>query len=243
MNPAELVVLPDRSALIQRVSADVLHSVEHLLASQDVVHLSLTGGTVGIAVLNQIGNEHTAVDWTRVHLWWSDERWLARHDPERNAQQARPGFIDRLPFSLTHVHEMPAPEDGLSLDEAALAYADELRVAGLGVAGLGFDISLLGVGADGHVASLFPDQGRDLEGHQAVLAVRHSPKPPPERLSLSLDAINSSQHVWVAAVGEDKRGAIAATRTLTNDRRLPIALVHGRAETRIYCDVSASPQQ
>jgi len=241
VRPAELVVLSDRSGLIRRVRDDVTNLLDHLLAVQPDVHLCLTGGTVGIAVLNELGTGENSVDWSRVHLWWSDERWLPRGDPERNAQQARGGFIKARAFPSQNVHEMPAAEEEMTLDEAALAYAQELRGAGIVDGVRGFDLSLLGVGADGHVASLFPGRLEDLASLEPVLAVRHSPKPPPERISLSLATLNASQRIWIAASGEDKRAAITASQALLNDAKLPGTAVRGHDETRIYCDADGAP--
>ena len=120
-------------------------------------------------------------------------------DPDRNAKQALDLLAAPLALNPDRVHEMPASDGDLDLDQAAEAYARELGE-------VAFDICLLGMGPDGHVASIFPEHpSAYAEG--AVIAVRSSPKPPPERISLTLPVINRSQEVWFVVSGSDKAAA------------------------------------
>jgi 6-phosphogluconolactonase len=135
--------------------------------------LALTGGRIATAAYQKLASEgpNSAVDWSRVELWWGDERFVPADNPDRNAKQALDLLAAPLALKADRVHEMPASDGNLGLDEAAEAYARELD-------DVVFDICLLGMGPDGHVASIFPEHPSSYaEG--TVIAVRASPKPPP----------------------------------------------------------------
>ena len=144
-------------------------------------------------------------DWSRVELWWGDERFVADGDGDRNDAQAREALLDRVPLDPRRVHPMPAADGPTTdLDAAAESYAGQLREQGSGR----FDVVLLGVGPDGHVASLFPGFPQlDVEDTVAV-AVRDSPKPPPQRISLTFPALERSDEVWFMAAGDEKADAV-----------------------------------
>lgn len=165
-------------------------------------HVSLTGGSLGIRMLSAIRDEPMldAVDWSQVHFWWGDERYA--DDDDRNASQARQALLDSLPVPAENLHEVARPIDGLSLDEAAAAYRDAVR-------DIHFTVMILGIGPDAHVASLFP--GRDeiaIEGRGAI-SIRNSPKPPPERVTLTRDSLQACDELWLIAAGEDKAEAVS----------------------------------
>lgn len=237
----EYVVEADRNRLAA-VVAERLVALLALRSAQSDAHVSLTGGSLGIATLAAVA-EHPArdtVEWSRVHLWWSDERFVAREDGDRNALQARKALIDQIAIPSANVHETWASEDG-SLDDAARAYADELRqFAEPGAAAPAFDACLLGVGPDAHIASLFP--GRD-EIHVAdatVLPIRSSPKPPPERVTFTLPIINASQRVWLVVAGEDKAEAVARIRAGEDPAAAPASVARGTVETILFADEAAA---
>jgi 6-phosphogluconolactonase len=254
-----LIVLDDKDDVIARVAHDARRLLVATLANSPVAHVVLTGGTVGIGVLNVLGDtEATAphderIDWSRVHLWWGDERWVPAGHVDRNDAQADAGFLSRLAFEQAHIHRMPASDSGLSLEEAAERYAHELAlvfepVSFEGVAAtnppeFAFDLAFLGVGPDAHVASLFPGRSEGLTRETGVIPVRDSPKPPPERLSLTLAAINSSTRVWLVAAGSDKADALDLAVSNKEFLRAPASAVFGTLETRIYCDENARPRQ
>jgi len=171
----------------------------------------LTGGTVGIDSLRAVAASpvRDAVDWSGVHLWWGDERFLPDGHADRNETQAREALIDVLGDALPaeNVHPMPALSDEVPTPEVSAAlYADSLAAAG----NPAFDVLLLGMGPDGHVASLFP--GHEALGAQyaTTVAVHGSPKPPPLRVSLTFDAIRRAREVWVVAAGAEKADAVAS---------------------------------
>ena len=194
-----------------------LAQAQSLRGSASVV---LTGGRNGNALLAALATAEgrDAVDFSRLDVWWGDERFLPEGDQERNVTQAREAVLDALPLDAARVHPM-APSDGTYGDDAAAAakaYAAELaaaRAEGARAEDAGavpaFDVLLLGVGPDTHVASLFPGHPAVAETERHVVAVHNAPKPPPVRISLTLPAIRSAREVWLLAAGEDKADAVS----------------------------------
>ncbi|MBB5843146.1 6-phosphogluconolactonase [Conyzicola lurida] len=205
----------------------------------------LTGGTMGSAVLSEINNSpaRDTLDWSRVHFWWGDERWLPRGDAERNETQAREALLDHLGLDGSTIHAFPASDEGIDLDAAAEVYALELAAhAHEGATLPRFDITFLGVGPDGHVASLFPEQPGIRETEATVIAVRNAPKPPPERLSLTLPVINSSTRIWMVLAGADKASALGLSLAGASINEVPAAGVEGRRSTLYYVDREATAE-
>jgi 6-phosphogluconolactonase len=202
--------------------------------------IGLTGGSIAEAVHRELGRmgPGSEVDWSRVVVWWGDERFVAPDSEDRNAGSARAAFIDRLPFDPANVHDMPSRGDSGSADDAAAAYSAELREHGAGA----FEVLMLGLGPDGHVASLFPGSPQLDVDDQVAVAITDSPKPPPERISLTLGALNRSRCVWFLVNGEDKAGAVAqALASGTDLHDIPAAGVSGEAET--ICSSTGLPRR
>jgi 6-phosphogluconolactonase len=244
-NARRVLVHADKTALAGSVAARFITKVVDLLDQQALVNVALTGGTVGSAVLRAI-NESPArdsIDWSRVVLWWSDERWLPRGDADRNDTQAREALLDHVALRPANIHWCPAPEDGIDLDAAAALYSGELAdAAGEGLATPRFDVTFLGVGPDGHVASLFPESPGIRVTDQTVIAVRNSPKPPPERLSLTLPVLNSSDRIWLALSGPDKASALGLALAGASTIEVPVAGVQGRLRTVFFVDREAAAE-
>ncbi len=244
-NERRVLVHTDKAALAASIAARALTKIVDLLDEQDRVSIVLEGGRVAMDVLTQI-NENPArdtVDWSRVHFWWGDERFVPSGDDERNDLKARRALLDHISVPESNIHPMPAADAGLSLDEAAVAYADELARFGDGDGGLPrFDITFLGVGPDGHTASLFPDQPQVLEKDAHVVAVRDSPKPPPERLSLTRPALNSSQRIWVEIAGAEKASSLGLALAGAAYSEVPIAGIKGRKRTVFFVDREAAAE-
>jgi 6-phosphogluconolactonase len=242
--PRLVVVHPDAGVLAEAVASRLLTRILDIQSVRTPVHVVLTGGTVGIASLAAVAAHpvRDAVDWTGVHLWWGDERFLPTGDPERNETQARAALLDHLPtLPPQNVHVMPAPGDGVGTpEEAAALYADELaQLTPDGAAFLAFDVLLLGMGPDGHVASLFPGN-EGLEAQGATTGVRNSPKPPPERVSLTFAAIQAAQEVWVVAAGAEKAPAVASALAGDPVTTTPAAGALGTQRTLWLVDLAAS---
>lgn len=227
----------DKQELIDNIDEIFEETVKDLLQQQENVHVVLTGGTVGIALLENIDPTHK-LDWKRIHLWWGDERFVPAGHPDRNEGQATAALIHRLPIPAENVHRMPASDAGLTLDKAVDAYDDELAQFWPELPE--FDITFLGVGPDAHIASLFPGlEGIEVDD-RAVIAVRNSPKPPAERISLTLPALNNSKNVWVVASGADKADAIYAAFTSESASEAPVSAVEGTEETVFFTDEAAA---
>ncbi|GIG29429.1 6-phosphogluconolactonase [Cellulomonas marina] len=241
----DVVVHPDAATLAEATAARLLTAVLDAQSHHRPVHLVLTGGTVGIRTLAAVAANpvRDAVDWTGVHLWWGDERFVPAGDPDRNETQAREALLDTLGDALpaANVHAVPAADVVGDPEAAAAAYAEELAAhAPEGAALPELDVLLLGMGPDGHVASLFPDHpGLDVVG-RTTTGVHDSPKPPPLRVSLTFEAIRSAREVWVVAAGEEKADAVAAALGDGPVAQVPAAGAVGRERTRWLLDVAAA---
>jgi 6-phosphogluconolactonase len=155
-NARRVLVHADKKALAGSVAARFITKVVDLLDQQPRVNIALTGGTVGIAVLEAIRESpaRDSIDWSRVVVWWSDERWLPRGDAERNDTQAREALLDHVTLRAENIHCCPDPDSGISLENAATSYSAELADAADERRDTPrFDILFLGVGSDGHIAS------------------------------------------------------------------------------------------
>lgn len=197
-----VIVLPDADLVGRAAGLRLLLTLVDAQSVRTPVHVALTGGTVGIAMLRAIAGEKLAeaIDWSQVHLWWGDERFAA--DEERNASLARAAWIDGIPIPAENVHEVARPGEVADVEAAAAAYARELG-------DIRFAVMILGVGPDGHVASLFPGRPEiELDGLGAI-PVHDSPKPPPLRVSLTRDSLCRADQVWFVAAGGEKAAKIA----------------------------------
>lgn len=244
-NERQVLVHPDKQALAESVAEKFLTKAATIISRRGEATVVLTGGSVGIGVLAAINASpaRDTIDWSLVNFWWGDERWLPRGDALRNDKQARDALLDHMPVDESRVHPFPASDDGLELDAASAAYAAELATAA-GDGGLlpRFDITFLGVGPDGHIASLFPERGGIREESHTVISVRRSPKPPPERLSLTLPAINSSQRIWLVLAGADKASALGLALAGASVNEVPVAGVLGRKRTLFFVDQEAAEE-
>lgn len=245
MTQRRVLVHADRASLAEAVADRFITTVTAVLGAKDEAHVVLTGGTLGIDILARVSASPRvgAVAWRRVHFWWGDERWLPADDPERNDKQARDALLSSLELDDSHVHPFAASDAGLSLDEAADRYAEELSAAAADGAQLpAFDVVFLGVGPDGHIASLFPDREGIRVNDRMVVPVRNSPKPPPERLSLTLPAINSGELVWLALAGADKASPLGLALARANTLEVPAAGADGERRTVYFIDSEAAAE-
>lgn len=235
---------PDADA-VAGVVAGALHGrLSRMEESGTQPHVALTGGTIAGLVHSEIARHHAAashdvrpINWTGIEVWWSDERFVPADSPERNAGQARRQFLDTV--GATRVHEVPSADDVSDVGAAATAYAAQLRQHGKEQ----FDIVMLGVGPDGHVASLFPHHPALAEQDSLTVAVPDSPKPPAERVSLTLPVLNRARCVWFLVVGEEKAAAVA--RALAEEGSVqdtPARGVRGTEETTWFLDSGAASQ-
>lgn len=243
-NERRVLVHPDKEALASAVAARFLTTVVDVVDATGRADVALTGGSIGTAVLRAAGASpaREGVDWSRVHFWWGDERWLPRDDDERNEKQAREAFLSHIHVPEANVHPFAASDAGLDLDEAAKAYDDELRDAASDGTWPVFDITFLGVGMDGHIASLFPGLTGIRDTEHRVVAVRHSPKPPSERLSLTRPVLNSSARIWLVLAGVDKASALGLALAGAAYTEVPVAGAKGRKRTVFFVDKEAAAE-
>jgi 6-phosphogluconolactonase len=181
------------------------------------------------------------VDWTAVDVWWGDERFVPAGDDDRNEKAARRALLDVVGVPESRVQAMPASDGEFPEPEDAAAwYAGKLAAAAPPGRELPrFDVLLLGIGPEGHTASIFPDSPA-AQDQRAVLAVRNCPKPPPTRVSLGFSAINTADEVWLVVAGEDKAPAVARAVAGADAVELPAAGVHGTRATRWWLDRAAA---
>ena len=215
----DVVIYADNDSVAQATAARLLLRIGDLLAHQRRVDIVLTGGTVGIATLAAAASSPLAngIDWTAVHVWWGDERFVPAGDADRNEGQAQQALLAHIPLPEDNIHRMGD-------------YAEAGSPA--------FDVLMLGLGPDGHVASLFPGHAGYRASGSPTIAVHDSPKPPPTRVSLTLETINRAREVWVVATGAPKAEVIA--KCLQGDVTFPGAAVRGTERTLWLLDAAAS---
>jgi 6-phosphogluconolactonase len=244
MTNRTIVVSKDAAVLAAAVAARLLTRLVDAQAVRGTASVVLTGGGVGIASLAAVraSAARAAVDWRRVDVWWGDERFVPADDDRRNEKQARKALLDSLDLDPLRVHPMPAPggPDGEDADAAAARYADELAEAAPADAEVpAFDVLLLGMGPEGHVASIFPESPA-AHDERTAFAVHGCPKPPPTRITMGFSAINAAREVWMIVAGEDKAPAVAMALGGAGRVQLPAAGVAGHAQTLWLLDEPAA---
>lgn len=290
----ETRLFPDRESLCRDAASELLRVLADAVQDRGAASAVLTGGGTGTGILAALSDLLSAApdapdpseasdrldspsglgrralrvpDWSRVHLWWGDERFLPAGDADRNERQAEEALLRDLVavhgMPAANIHRMPAahsaaragtmPTDAElteSIRTAAAAYASELAAHASVDPGPDerlpvFDVLMLGVGPDAHVASLFPGLPGPLAAGATVLAVQDSPKPPPWRLSLTVEALNTAERLWLVVAGADKAEAVAAVRQARDDEttdaaRWPASVVSGRDATLWWLDGAAA---
>jgi 6-phosphogluconolactonase len=230
-------VQPDAAVLATAIAGELLSRLADTQAAGHVPQIALTGGGIAEAVHRELArlSPGSDVDWSRVVVWWGDERFVPGGSADRNAGDARAALLD--PVGATQVHEVPSSDDAADVRAAAAAYSVELREHGSDE----FDVVMLGLGPDGHVASLFPGHpALDVDDEIAV-GITDSPKPPPERVSLTFAALNRTRSVWFLVSGEQKAGAVAGALSPDGDlHQIPARGVAGREETIWFLDHDAA---
>ncbi|MGB0100947.1 MAG: 6-phosphogluconolactonase [Nocardioides sp.] len=231
-------VHPDSGSLATAVAGELLSRLADAQATGAIPQIALTGGSIAEEIHREVARLSPAaeVDWSQVVVWWGDERFVAPDSPDRNAGQARAAFLDAVGADPAHVHEMPSTADAADVDSGAASYARTLREHGSGE----FDVVMLGVGPDGHIASLFPGFPQLDAADAIAVGVTGSPKPPPERVSLTFAALNRAKSVWFLVSGEAKSGAVAAALGDADLHEIPAAGVTGHDETIWFLDRPAA---
>jgi 6-phosphogluconolactonase len=220
MEEIDISIYSDETELANTAVADLLSVVNEKLKEKSECHISLTGGSLGNLISTKLADHLNKGDWEGLNIWWSDERFVPLTSLDRNDLQ----FVNSIKeFSKVRVQR--APFDGDVTYSAELFAKEATKID--------FDLMILGMGPDGHVASLFPNNIHEDE-KRAAFAITDSPKPPKERITLSLRKINESNEIWLVASGEAKAEAIASL--MEEDLSLPVSHVN---LTRLMLDSAA----
>lgn len=204
---SDVRVCPDAATLARTVAEQLLVRLAAVQSEGRVPSIVLTGGTIAKEIHRAVAAlESDVVDWARVDLWWGDERYVPADSTDRNDREVGLDLLDVVGADPARVHAMPAANGAHpDLASAAAAYGEEMRAH----APEKFDVVMLGLGPDGHVASLFPGFPQLEVSDDAAVAVTGSPKPPPERISMTFTALNHTREVWFLVSGEGKAAAVA----------------------------------
>lgn len=224
----------DAGELAAAAGARLVGAITSAIGNRGQAVIVLTGGTVGIALLRHVAAYAPDVDWSKVQLFWGDERFVPAEDPDRNYRQAREALLETISIPSGNVHEMAASDGafGADIEAAAQAYEKLLPEE--------FDVHLLGMGGEGHVNSLFPDTEAVREDSRLVIAVTDSPKPPPRRITLTLPAVRRAREVWLVVAGAEKAEAAAAAIGGAAPVDVPAAGAIGREATVWLLDKAAA---
>jgi 6-phosphogluconolactonase len=234
---------PDSDALVAAAGDRLVDAITDAIDKRGRAQIVLTGGGTGVGLLKRVGERAEKIDWSKVHVYWGDDRYVPEDDDERNDKQARAALLDHIDIPAANVHPM-SPSDGEfgnDLDAAALDYEHVLAAnADNGQPTPDFDVHLLGMGGEGHVNSLFPETPAVLETQRLVVGVLDSPKPPPRRITLTLPAVQRSREVWLVVSGAAKADAVAAAIGGAKPVDVPAAGAVGREATVWLLDEDAA---
>lgn len=242
----ELIVQSDAERLALDVAVRTLATLAQVQQQRGRAALALTAGSIMEAVWAAIAASaaRDSVDWSRVDVFWADERYVPAGSGDRNDRPANRILFSHQPFSAARQVPMPASDSGYqNLDAAAAGYADQLaeaRRADDPDEIPNFDVLLLGVGPDGHCASLFPEHPGVHDESGPVIAVRNSPKPPPNRISLSFPGLAAANEIWFVAAGTGKAEAVALALSGAGRVQVPSAGPRGRFRTLWLVDRDAA---
>jgi 6-phosphogluconolactonase len=243
--PPEVQIEASADQLADRVADRVVSVLGAAVRETGEAHLALTGGGILEQVLAALGRRGPALEWSHVHVWWADERYVPADSDDRNDRPAMRLLFDLVDVDPARLHRMPAADAGFGedVDSAAESYAAELAraVPGAGDGAVpAFDAVLLGVGPDGHCASLFPGHPGTQVLDTSVIAVRESPKPPPTRLSFTFPALDAAKEVWFVVSGSGKADAVARALGGAPREDVPSAGPRGRNRTLWLIDQEAA---
>jgi 6-phosphogluconolactonase len=223
----DLTIYADQEELVAEVTAQALQIIEDRLLAHGIFHIMLTGGTLGSKISEALlaAWNHAPDLYAGLNIWWSDERFVASDSLERNAFPLHGKMLN----SQIAVHEIPAANSGLSIEQANASYSKSLS-------GIVIDLNILGLGPDGHVASIFPGIA-NLDAREDFFVITDSPKPPAERISSTMTFLNRSREVWIVASGAEKADAVA--KVVEGDISIPASYLSAAERTRLVVDQSA----
>lgn len=223
----DLTLYADQPELLQEVTTQVIEVVETGLRINGVFHLALTGGTLGSDLTRALVAHWNANPemYQGLHIWWSDERFVERSSSEQNSAPT----LNTVTNQNVAIHTLRASDEVANIDVAVDDYLAQL--------GENFmDLTILGLGPDGHVASLFPGAAH-IDRLEKVIAITDSPKPPAIRATFTMSMINTSTLIWIIAAGASK--AEAVTKIIEGDLSIPASYVRAADHTRLIVDTDA----
>jgi 6-phosphogluconolactonase len=240
----ELVVAPTAEQLSDDVAGRFVATVVAAQAVRPLAFVAVTAGGILEQVLRALATLpiRDSIDWSRVSLWWADERFVPSDSADRNDAPEFAALFGQVELDPANVHRMPASDGpyGDDVSAAAAGYAGDLAAAADEGDLPRFDVILLGVGPDGHCASLFPGHPATRELSASIVAVHDSPKPPPTRLSFTFRALDSAREVWFIAAGEGKADAVALAWSGADPEQVPSAGPRGQYRTLWLIDQAAA---
>lgn len=223
----DLTLYADQPELLQEVTTQVIEVVETGLRINGVFHLALTGGTLGSDLTRALVAHWNANPemYQGLHIWWSDERFVERSSRQQNSAPT----LNTVTNQNVAIHTLRASDEVANIDVAVDDYLEQL--------GENFmDLTILGLGPDGHVASLFPGAAH-IDRLEKVIAITDSPKPPSIRATFTMSMINTSTLIWIIAAGASK--AEAVTKIIEGDLSIPASYVRAADHTRLIVDTDA----
>lgn len=243
----QVIIESSADVLAQRTAERTVRTLVTALAERPNAHLVITGGGILEQTMQALSaaSDRDEVDWSRVHVWWGDERFVPAGSADRNDLAAERALLDALPLDPAKVHRMPASEAsyGTDVEAAAAGYAAALSAAAEpGRAVPEFDVILLGLGPDGHCASLFPHHRSLQHQRTTVIGVHDSPKPPPTRISLTFDTLDAARQIWFIAAGAGKAHAVAQALGGADRNEVPSAGPRGLERTLWLIDRAAAAE-
>jgi 6-phosphogluconolactonase len=223
----DLTLYADSDELAEEVTAQILLAIENGLLAKGEFHLVLTGGTLGVQISQALVAAFNGAPelYKGLHIWFSDERFVNLESSERNAAPLHGALTN----TNVVVHESLAPDSPATIEDAVRDYEEALR-------GVTIDLNILGVGPDGHVASLFPGVA-DLDDQRDIFAITDSPKPPASRISFTMKFLNQAEEIWIVAAGASKADAVA--KIIEGDLSIPASYVSAQVRTRLIVDQPA----
>ncbi len=228
-----VVRMADADEVADVVARRLLGRVVDLQGKRGVVHVCLTGGRTANKMYERFAElvPESNLDASKLQLWWGDERFIPATDAERNSLQAVARLARTVHIKSADIHMMPAQDGRADSHQCAAEYETELGDTI-------FDVTLVGIGPDGHVGSIFPDHPSFDATSRRVVGVTDAPKPPSERISLTISAMNRSDEIWIITTGGSKADAVA--RSLAGDPSLPASHLEARQATYWFLDAEAS---
>ncbi len=232
-----VTITPDAESAARAAASRITEAITSGLAERRVAHVALAGGTTPRRAYEILATEIS--DWSGVSFWFGDERMLPTGDPERNATMLIETFQRLGSDCVPRIEEVPTattPEYAARRYEARLRERVTTDATGVPV----FDLAILGLGEDGHTASLFPGHPEVDERERLIVPVRNAPKPPSERVSMTIPLLSAARSIVILATGAGKAEAVGTLSGPSRESLPPGRLPQDRVE--LICDHEAAAQ-